>query len=277
MKAIFIIAAMLSACLARSQTFTVHFDFNKYELDKNAKALIDSFLVAEKEKLATGRIELSGHCDFIGSGHYNDTLSLRRVLTVKKFLETNYSGYGKIIAATGYGKRRPLNENKTEEERMINRRVEIMIIQADESSIPVQKKGSLLQKIADTTIKKGSSIILRNIDFVGGRHHPVPESKPMLDELLAAMRKYPKLVIEIQGHICCQQGDADGLDVETGENNLSEARAKTIADWLIYMGIEPNRVSYKGFGHSKPIYPYPEKTDEESLQNRRVEIKIISK
>jgi outer membrane protein OmpA-like peptidoglycan-associated protein len=265
-KAIFIIAAMLSACLARSQTFTVHFDFNKYELDKNAKSLIDSFLVAEKEKLATGRIELSGHCDFIGSGHYNDTLSLRRVLTVKKFLETNYPGYGKIVAATGYGKRRPLNENKTEEDRMMNRRVEIMIIQE-----------SLQQKIADTTIKTGSSIILRNIDFVGGRHHPVPESKPMLDELLAAMRKYPKLVIEIQGHICCQQGDDDGLDLETGENNLSEARAKMIADWLIYMGIEPNRLSYKGFGHSKPIYPYPEKTDEESLQNRRVEIKIISK
>ena len=105
----------------------------------------------------------------------------------------------------------------------------------------------------------------------------MPESKPMLDELLAVMKEYPKLVIEIQGHICCLPDIADGFDLETGFRNLSEARARTIADWLIHMGIDTNRVSYNGFGHSKPIYPYPEKTEEERIQNRRVEIKIISK
>ena len=37
------------------------------------------------------------------------------------------------------------------------------------------------------------------------------------------------------------------------------------------------RVSYKGFGHTTPIYPWPEKTEDEKMKNRRVEIKIISK
>src|SRR6185436_18885882 len=109
------------------------------------------------------------------------------------------------------------------------------------------------------------------------RRNPLPESKPALDELLAAMKTYPKLVIEIEGNICCVEGDEDGIDLETGLKNLSYTRAKAIADWLVYMGIDSNRVSYKGFGHSKPLYPYPERSEEEQKLNRRVEIKIISK
>jgi len=42
-------------------------------------------------------------------------------------------------------------------------------------------------------------------------------------------------------------------------------------------GIEASRISYKGWGHSNPIYPYPERSEEEKTLNRRVELVIISK
>ena len=40
-------------------------------------------------------------------------------------------------------------------------------------------------------------------------------------------------------------------------------------------GIEKIRLSYKSFGSTKPIHKIPEKTEEESNENRRVEIQII--
>jgi outer membrane protein OmpA-like peptidoglycan-associated protein len=98
-----------------------------------------------------------------------------------------------------------------------------------------------------------------------------------LEELLAVMKKNKTLKIQVQGHICCLPGNVDGLDEETGTNNLSELRAKAVWEYLIKNGIEETRVSYIGFGHNQPIYPYPEKTELEKTLNRRVEIKILSK
>ncbi|MDP4263844.1 MAG: OmpA family protein [Bacteroidota bacterium] len=271
--------------MARPQTLVIHFDFNKSGLTPQAKLLIDSFLVTASQKKLTGKIELTGHCDFIGSDSYNDSLSLCRVMTVKKYLEAKYDLPGKIVSAIGYGEKKPLNENKTEEERGLNRRVEITIIQAELASVPEQKKVtpprkedvSLKEKIGDSTTKAGSNIALKNINFVGGMHQFLPEAYPVLQELLETMRLYPRLVIEIQGHICCLQYDNDGLDAETRNYNLSEERAKAVYEYLVKKGIDAKRLSFRGYGHSTPIYPYPEKTEEERIANRRVEIKIISK
>jgi outer membrane protein OmpA-like peptidoglycan-associated protein len=99
----------------------------------------------------------------------------------------------------------------------------------------------------------------------------------MLEELLEAMLTYPTLVIQVEGHICCNPTPADGLDNETGRYNLSEARAKAVKDYLLEKGIHTDRVKYKGFGHTAPLYPYPEKSLEEEKLNRRVEIKILKK
>jgi outer membrane protein OmpA-like peptidoglycan-associated protein len=282
MKLVSLGIALLTAFFSNAQTLAVHFDFDKYDLDNTARRMIDSFLVAERDRLSTGKLELSGHCDPIGSDSYNDSLSLRRVMTVKNFLEKNYVEPGKIAAARPYGERKPLNENKTEEDRRLNRRVEITIIAPElpvQKEAPVQKKddASLIKKLGDSTVKAGSSIVLRNINFVGGRHQFLPEAYPVLQELLETMKKYPRLVIAIHGHICCEQTDADALDADTRTYTLSEERAKAVYSYLVTNGIESSRLTYKGFGHSAPIYPYPEQSEEERIQNRRVELKIISK
>lgn len=257
------------------QSFTVHFSFNKYDITEAAKTRLDSFLVAEKQNFSRLRITLSGHCDAIGNDAYNDKLSEQRVLAVKNYLLNSGVSPERIISAAGYGKREPLNDNATDEERQLNRRVEISYLGIAISNS--SESQSLKEKIADTATVSGTNIVLRNINFYGGMHQFLPESTPMLEELLDAMRTYPKLVIRIEGHICCQADNSDGHDGETGLYNLSEARAKAVRDYLLKNNIQPERVSYKGYGHSSPIFPYPEKTEEERIQNRRVEIKIISK
>jgi outer membrane protein OmpA-like peptidoglycan-associated protein len=78
----------------------------------------------------------------------------------------------------------------------------------------------------------------------------------------------PNLKIEIQGHLCCMT--TDRLD-------LSTQRAKAIYNFLVKNNIAKERLTYKGFGSSKPIYPLPEKDEKERAANRRIEIEIKSK
>ncbi|HEY6064154.1 MAG TPA: OmpA family protein, partial [Chitinophagaceae bacterium] len=250
----------------------------RYALTKKALKQLDSFCRENKNSIGHPEFEIKGYCDNRGTDNYNNILSGKRVATVKKFLLKRGMNTEFIISALGYGEMDPVNENKTETERQMNRRVVISMVNST-GTLPAGKEKtiSLIQKIADTATTAGTSIALSNINFVGGRRQPLPQSRPVLDELLATMQAYPHLVIEIDGNICCIEGNGDGFDLETSESNLSEIRAKTIADWLIYKGIESKRVSYKGLGHSQPIYPYPEKTEEERIANRRVEIKIIRK
>jgi outer membrane protein OmpA-like peptidoglycan-associated protein len=247
----------------------VHFAFDKWELTTSSKATLDS--LTDSLDIAD-RIELHGHCDAIGGNAYNDQLSAKRVQAVNKYLLSIGWERQDIKVVQAHGKNIPLNKNLSPEERSLNRRVEIKIIHAQGN-----KGKSLTEKLADSTLTTGTNIVLRNINFVGGMHQFLRESAPMLVELLDAMNAYPKLVIRIEGHICCNPSPGDGLDLETAITNLSEARAKAVKDYLVRNDIAPDRVFYKGFGHSSPIYPYPEKTEEERTQNRRVEIKIISK
>jgi outer membrane protein OmpA-like peptidoglycan-associated protein len=72
-------------------------------------------------------------------------------------------------------------------------------------------------------------------------------------------------------------GAPDGYDYETRTYNLSEERARTVYSFLINNHIKAERLSFKGYGHQKPLFPYPERTGEEEIMNRRVEIKIIRK
>ncbi len=256
----------------------IHFAFDKSVLDASSKTRLDSLTDSLD---VSDRIELHGHCDAIGSNDYNDVLSQKRVMAVKNYLLSIGWETKDILIAEGHGKRMPLTGNESPEQRSQNRRVEIKIIYgngaASKTTPTASKPPTLTEKIADSTVKAGTNLVLRNINFAGGLHRFLPESYPMLEELLDAMRTYPALVIRVEGHICCNPTPADGLDNETGLFNLSEARAKAVKDYLVKNGIDPKRISYKGFGHSIPLYPYPEKSLEEEKLNRRVEIRILSK
>jgi flagellar motor protein MotB len=99
---------------------------------------------------------------------------------------------------------------------------------------------------------------------------------PVLEKLLSTMQANPNLKVEIQGHVCCMDGEDDGFDYDSNDQHLSVNRARAVYDYLVEHGIEKKRLSYKGFGHSRPKIKV-ENTPEEEQVNRRVEIFVIEK
>ena len=259
----------------------IHFDFNRYEIQ-------DTSLLKIAKILSTNEIErvlLEGHCDSIGSKEYNYILSNKRANEVKKLLTDNGVEKSNIKQCIGYGKDKPLNNNSTEQDRLLNRRVYITFYAKESAKsippdsiipkkVPNEKQKQEINKIIDA--KVGENIILENLLFFPGRHFIKEESYDALSNLLNAMQSHPSLVIQIQGHVCCTTYEPDGYDWDTGTNNLSEMRAKQVYLFLIKNGIDKNRMSYIGFGGQKKLYE--DESDEYfKSMNRRVEIKILKK
>lgn len=277
---ILLVGLLLNICIAGFSQQRVHvvFDFDKAILTPEARASLDNLLAVTDFR--NKRIQLQGHTDSVGSFEYNDALSQRRVNAVAEYLVSAGFPSDNIQAKTAKGKREPLNTNATEAERQANRRVEIEYPNAPErtnvTDIPTSKPGDLTRRMTDTSTRTGTNIILQNLNFYGGRHVLLPQSLPVLEELLAILKANPTMVIEIHGHICCAMGSGEGLDLDTNTFELSVNRARAVYQYLVDNGIDAARLSYKGFGHKHPLV-YPEDTEEKRTTNRRVEIKIIKR
>ena len=154
-----ILISPLSSFAQDKGSLAVYFDFDKYDLTKKARSQIDSFVLAEEKNLSIFIFQLNGYCDAIGPDSYNNKLSKQRVAAVKKYLLSKGVVPGNIGDEIGHGKKEPLNENKTEEERQLNRRVEISFFEVVRTYFPGEE--SLLKKLADTTTIAGTNIILQ--------------------------------------------------------------------------------------------------------------------
>ena len=73
------------------------------------------------------KVEIQGHTDNIGSDRYNQKLSLQRAETVKNFLIAKGVAADRLTTV-GYGKTKMIMDNKTEQGRGLNRRIELKII-----------------------------------------------------------------------------------------------------------------------------------------------------
>ncbi len=94
------------------------------ELDRVVKLLIDNPDI---------NIEISAHTDDVGSTSYNQKLSLKRAQSVVDYLVGNNLSVERLIAK-GYGESNPLVPNTSEENRAQNRRVELKIVDINETS-----------------------------------------------------------------------------------------------------------------------------------------------
>ncbi len=72
-----------------------------------------------------------------------------------------------------------------------------------------------------------------------------PESKEALDEMARMMADNPNVTIEMSSHT-----DRHGSDAYN--ERLSDRRAKSVVDYLIADGVDPRRLSWKGYGETQP-------------------------
>ena len=88
-------------------------------------------------------------------------------------------------------------------------------------------------------------VVVENIFYDFDRATLRPESKAALDSLADVLRDNPNVTIEMASHT-----DRHGTD----EYNLSLSgrRAQSVIDYLISVGIKPDRLQSQGYGESRP-------------------------
>lgn len=114
-------------------------------------------------------------------------------------------------------------------------------------------------------IEKGNKIVLNNIFFEVDRFELKKESFTELNQLIKVMEENPDIKVSIEGH-------TDHTGSREHNLKLSRKRARSVYEYLMF-SIEPERLSYKGFGYDKPKGSNLSK--EGRKLNRRVEFKII--
>ena len=125
---------------------------------------------------------------------------------------------------------------------------------------------SIKEVKSETPLAVGQVIQVEKLFFKANMADIKEESFPVLDEMYDFLITN-KVVVEIGGH-------TNSIPTDEFCFQLSNARAKTVAEYLYGKGIPESQVSYKGYGKTQPIADNT--TYEGRQRNQRVEIKILS-
>lgn len=86
---------------------------------------------------------------------------------------------------------------------------------------------------------------LENINYAFGSWELLPESETALDTLVALLMVNPTITIEIMSH-------TDHVGSDQFNFDLSQKRAESVVNYLIEKGINPQRLTAKGYGETWP-------------------------
>jgi outer membrane protein OmpA-like peptidoglycan-associated protein len=291
------ILLLFGLMLSAQEKASFYFDFDQDMLNPKQNELFMNWLNNGENREI---LVINGYCDWYGTFDYNDTLAYKRINTVHEQLKTKVNSaifFNENLKIKGFGER-----VQTKKERRYNRRVDVFykVIQKkitvkevvyDDPVVyigqPINKESNEevkqdLVQVPDTDdlidpvnlykspyalAKVGDKLVMNNLYFYDRSGIFVPESLPVMEELLDFMIAHPKVKIEIQGHICCQLGE----DPE----DIALIRAIAVHNFLVANEIDDSRLLYKSFGSSQPIHTIPEKNEKERNENRRVEILIL--
>lgn len=244
-KGLLILSLFTLSCLSAQENpfHTVYFEFDKFTLVKTqTNSILDIVKTAGFSQNAA--IQIYGYCDDRGSTDYNNKLSHKRVATVQNILLSNGVPLHKIFIFEGRGK---IGINKDtvknlEKTRYKNRRVDLIFI-----------KNTVYNSFPEKP-QVGDVIVLNKIRFEMGSSILDAKAKRELDVIVLKLKKNKTLDFEIKGHVCCTSSKfTDAIDNETQKNNLSENRAKNVFNYFRSKGINPYRMSYKGYGNQFPL------------------------
>lgn len=119
---------------------------------------------------------------------------------------------------------------------------------------------------------KNIAFILKNIYFAYNMADINQESAKELDRLVQILEDNPDIEIEMGSH-------TDSVASNSYNLELSQRRAQATVDYLIRKGIDPKRLTAKGYGEEKPIArnTNPDGTDNPvgRQKNRRTEFRIL--
>jgi outer membrane protein OmpA-like peptidoglycan-associated protein len=109
-------------------TQKIHFEFNKSNIRPISFPILDDVVELLNKNPSIKKVEVGGHCDWIGSDAYNQRLSEARSRAVVKYLTDKGIAADRLMAK-GYGESVPIADNNTTEGRAKNRRVEFTVLE----------------------------------------------------------------------------------------------------------------------------------------------------
>lgn len=231
---------------------SVYFKFDKFDVDdKQTKEVVDFINRNDSTRIAS--VQIYGYTDDIGKDAYNYKLSTNRATTIKNKLIAN--GIKNKIIITIEGKGRILIEDDilTEnlpEARSKNRRVDVVLNLKPTAKRSIPGMFNVVRK----THLVGDKIYLENVLFETGSSRLTFKSKKELDAVARALLRNKKIEIEIQGHICCTPPyQKEAYDMDTMRRELSSNRAEAVYDYLVRKKIDPDRMTFKGYGNTVPL------------------------
>ncbi len=106
---------------------TVYFDLKKTNINPSASKALDrnGMILRENPNI---RVVIEGHTDSTGSPETNKVISEKRAESAKKYIQDKFGISADRMQVKGFGATRPVADNRTEEGRAKNRRVEFRII-----------------------------------------------------------------------------------------------------------------------------------------------------
>jgi outer membrane protein OmpA-like peptidoglycan-associated protein len=114
-------------------------------------------------------------------------------------------------------------------------------------------------------------IVLENIYYDFDKWNIRPDAAVELDKLVKLLKDNPNIDIEMGSHTDSRGSDAYNMV-------LSDKRAKAAVDYLVFRGIDPKRLKWKGYGETMHVNKCSNNvhcSEEEHQKNRRTEFKVI--
>lgn len=131
---------------------------------------------------------------------------------------------------------------------------------------PADLKNAYLLDVKLHRAQSGGKVVLKNVFFDTNLYELKQESFIELGKLIAFLKSNASIRIEVSGHT-----DSTG---DQGKNRiLSENRAKAVYNYLVSKGVAASRLTYAGYGDSRPVAPND--TEEGRALNRRTEFLIL--
>lgn len=117
--------------------------------------------------------------------------------------------------------------------------------------------------VVAAALAKEGRVRLYGINFDTDSDKLRPDSKPVLDQLLAALKVNSAWKVTVEGH-------TDSTGTPEKNKDLSNRRAASVKAFLVSAGIAADRIATAGFGQDQPVAPND--TTLGRAQNRRVEV-----
>ena len=142
----------------------------------------------------------------------------------------------------------------------------ISVESLEKEALQIKTREIVEEELEPEIIETNTVYTFKNVLFDFNKAELLGVSVKELDQLYQYLNNNLDLSIEIYGH-------TDNIGTQKRNEELSQQRAKAVADYLILQGLDKTRIKSFGFGSSKPISG--NETEQGRQQNRRVEFKII--